>query len=174
MSKNACFVVVFICLNYVNVFAQKNDTLYAKKSFLTTRIYSDSVKLSKKKVTELFHDTWKPRKKYQWSNVLKPVGPLATLGGIGLAYVAMKGVSFATTTEGKQGSYKSISLPQLSIGVGLVVIGYSIIESSKMLAYSSVDVYNLMLKDSKKTTYINKIQFGITESRSVGFSVSLK
>ncbi|MER0441910.1 hypothetical protein [Emticicia sp. W12TSBA100-4] len=174
MFRKAYFVCIFICTSCYTVFAQKVDTLYAQKAFLKTHIFKDSVQLSRKKVVALFHDTYLPKKKYKWANILKPVGPLVTLGGVGLTYVAFRGKNFITTVEGNRVTYKSVSLPQLSIGVGLVVLGYSIIESSKLLAFSSVNVYNKMLKEGRKTSYINNIQFGITDSKSIGFSISLK
>lgn len=174
MFRKATFVMVFFCMSFISVFAQKQDTLYSKKSFLSTHIYKDSVRLSKKEVIKLFHDTWQPKIKYRWSNALKPVGALTTIGGVGLTYVAIKGTNYLTNIEGKQVSYKVISLPQLTIGVGLIVVGYSMIESSKLLAKSSVEVYNNMLKDSRKTGYIDKVQFGITQNNAVGFSILLK
>lgn len=158
----------------MQIFAQKQDTLYAKKVFLSTHIYDDSVKLSNKKVTALFKDTWAPKIKYKWSKALKPVGALVAIGGIGLTSYAIRGRNFITTLEGKQINYRVISLSQLSAGVGMFVIGCSMIASSNQLAHHSVDIYNSMLKASKKSSAINKIQFGITESSAIGFSVSLK
>ncbi|GGD67852.1 hypothetical protein GCM10011514_34960 [Emticicia aquatilis] len=158
----------------MQVFAQKQDTLYAKRVFLSTHIYDDSVKLSNRKVTELFKDTWAPKIKYKWSKALKPVGALVAMGGIGLTSYAIKGTSFITTIEGKQINYRMISLTQLSVGVGMFVIGCSVIASSNQLARHSVDIYNSMLKASQKTNAINKIQFGLTESNAIGFSVLLK
>jgi hypothetical protein len=174
MESKSIFLLIALCISCVKVFAQKQDTLYAKKAFFSTHIYKDSVKLSKKHINQLFHDTWQPKIKYKWSNVLKPVGALTTIGGIGLTYVAIKGTNYLTNTEGKQVSYKVISLPQLTIGVGLIVVGYSIFESSNLLAQRSVDVYNNMLRESKKTGYINRIQFGLTDNNSIGFSVFFK
>lgn len=174
MFRKAYLVCMFICVSCYTVFAQKVDTLHTQKAFLKTHIFKDSVQLSRKKVVALFHDTYLPKKKYRWANILKPVGPLVTLGGVGLTYVAFRGTNFITTVEGNRVTYKSVSLPQLSIGVGLVVLGYSIIESSKLLAFSSVNVYNKMLKEGRKTSYINNIQFGITDNKSIGLSISLK
>jgi len=158
----------------MQIFAQKQDTLHTKRIFFSTHIYKDSVRFSKTDVRNLFKDTWQPQKKYKWSNILKPVGPVVAIGGVGLTYVAYRGTNFITNTEGKQVNYKVISLPQLSAGVGLFVLGCSMIIHSNHLARQSVDVYNSMLKESKKTSYINKIQFGITENRAIGFSISLK
>ncbi len=174
MKSKSIFILITVCISCCSVLAQNQDTLYAKRAFFSTYIYKDSVKLSKKAVTQLFHDTWQPRKKYKWSSILKPIGPLATIGGIGLTCVAIKGVNYLTNIEGKQVSYKVISLSQLTVGVGLIVVGYSIIESSNLLTRSSVDVYNNMLRESKKTGYINKIQFGLTKDNAIGFSISLK
>ncbi|MDZ7934834.1 MAG: hypothetical protein U5M51_07710 [Emticicia sp.] len=116
--------MIAVCISYVQVFAQKQDTLYAKKVFFSTHIYDDSVKLSNRKVLELFDDTWKPKITYKWSRTLKPIGTFVTISGVGLTAYAIRGVNFSTITEGMQVSYKVISLPQLSAGVGLVVIRF--------------------------------------------------
>jgi hypothetical protein len=47
-------------------------------------------------------------------------------------------------------------------------------ESSNELAQHSVDIYNSMLKERKKTSYINKVEFGFTPSNALGFTISLK
>jgi hypothetical protein len=172
--KQSILVLLIICGISLTGFAQKPDSLYAKRVFLTTHIYKDGIKLSSGKVNNLFKDTWQPRVKYKWSNILKPVGPVVALGGVGLAYVALKGVDATAIVDGKTIDYKIRSLPKLLIGLGLVVGGLSMVESSNELAQHSVDIYNSMLKESKKTGYINKIQFGLTESNAVGFTISLK
>jgi hypothetical protein len=171
MKKKSIFALIVACMSCVQIFAQKQDTLYTKRVFLTTYIYKDSVKFSKKEVSNLFKDTWQPRKKYKWSNILKPAGPVVAVGGAGLTFVACRGVNFITNTEV---NYKVISLPQLSTGVGLFVLGLSMMAHSNQLSRQSVDVYNLMLKESKKTSYIDKIKFGLTESNYIGFSMSIK
>ncbi len=173
MKQKRLFVLIAICVACMQVFAQKQDTLYTKRVFLTTHFYKDAIKLSNRKVAKLFSDTWQPRIKHKWSNVLKPIGSVLIIGGVGLTYVAVKGVNYITTLEGRRVEAKMINLSQLSSGVGLVVVGYSVIESSNLLAYRSVNVYNSMLKASRKTSYINKIQFGLTESNTIGFSMLL-
>lgn len=75
----------------MNVFAQKQDTLYTKGNFLSTYVYKDSIKLPKRQVIELFKDTWQPNIKHKWSKFLNSTGPLVVIGGIGLTYVAVKG-----------------------------------------------------------------------------------
>ncbi len=172
--KQRIIILIFICFSFCNVFAQKNDTLYAKRVFLTTQIYKDGIKISSKKINQLFKNTWQSRVKYKWSNVLKPVGPVVTVGGFGLAYVALKGVDATAIVDGKEVDYKIRSLPKLLMGIGLIAGGLSLVESSNELAQHSVDIYNSMVKSRNKTSYINKIQFGITENNAVGFSISLK
>lgn len=174
MRKQTLFVFVVICMNCMQVFSQKQDTLYTKRAFLSTHIYIDSLRLSERKVTELFKDTWAPKIHYKWSRVLKPIGVVGAVSGVGLTAFAIKGVNFITTIEGKQVSYKVISLPQLTIGAGLLVVGCSLVASSNQLARQSVDIYNSMLKSSRKVSYIDKVQFGLTSNNAIGFSISLK
>lgn len=172
--KQKLTVLIIICFSFCKVVAQKNDSLFAKRVFLATYIYKDGIMLSNEEVNNVFKDTWQPKIKYRWSNILKPIGPVVAVGGVGLAYVALKGVDATAIVEGKEVDYKIRSLPKLLIGLGLVVGGLSMVESSNELVQHSVDIYNSMLKESKKTSYINKIQFGLTESNAIGFTISLK
>ncbi len=171
--KYSIFLII-ICSSFFTGFAQGQDTLYAKRVFLVTYIYKDGLKLSNQKVSQLFRDTWQPKIKYKWSNILKPVGPVVAVGGVGLAYIALKGKDATAIVDGKEVDYKIRSLSKLLMGLGLVIGGLSIVESSNELAQHSVDIYNSMLKESKKTGYINKVQFGFTENNTIGFTISLK
>ena len=173
--KYSIFLLFIVCGSFLNSFAQKNqDTLYAKRVFLATYIYKDGIKLSSGKVNQLFKETGQPKVKYKWSNILKPIGPAVAVGGVGLAYVALKGVDATATIDGREVDYKIRSLPKLLMGLGLIVGGLSMVESSNELAQHSVDIYNSMLKENKKTGCINKIQFGLTENNAIGFTISLK
>ncbi len=158
----------------ITLFAQKADSLYAKRVFLATYIYKDGAKLSNKKIVELYKATWQPKIKYRWSNILKPIGPVVAVGGIGLAYIALKGVDATALVEGKPVDYKIRSLPKLLIGLGLVVGGLSMVESSNELAQNSVNIYNSMLTPASKISGIINIKFGITQSNGIGFTASLK
>lgn len=173
MKQSILVILVFYGIS-LTAFAQKPDSLYAKRVFLSTHIFKDGMKLSSGKVNKIFKDTWQPRVKYKWSNILKPVGPVVALGGVGLAYVALKGVDATAIVDGKEVDYKIRSLPKLLMGLGLVVGGLSMVESSNELAQHSVDIYNSMLKERKKTGYINKVQFGLTDNNAIGFTISLK
>lgn len=172
--KQSIFVFLIISSISLTGFAQKPDSLYAKRVFLATHIYKDGIKLSSGKITKIFSKTEQSKIKYKWSNILKPVGPVVAIGGVGLAYVALKGVDATAIVEGQEVDYKIRSLPKLLIGLSLVVGGLSMVESSNELAQHSVDIYNSKLNESKKTSYINKVQFGLTESNAVGFTISLK
>jgi len=174
IMKQKTLVLILVCVSFLNGFAQKRDSLYAKRVFLVTHIYKDGLKLSNQKVNQLFKDTWQTRVKYKWSNILKPIGPVVAVSGFGIAYVALKGKDATATIEGKEVDYKIRSLPKLLMGLGLVVGGLSMVESSNELSQHSVDIYNSMLKENKKTGYINKIQFGLTENYTIGFTISLK
>jgi hypothetical protein len=155
-------------------YAQRVDSLYTKRVFLATYVYKDSIKLSKKQIVSLYKDMGQPKIKYKWSNILKPIAPLVTLGGVGLAALALKGADATAIVDGKNVAYKVRSLPNLLIGLGLVFGGLSMIESSNELVQHSVDIYNSILKPEQKTGYINNIKFGITQSNAVGFTISLK
>lgn len=170
--KYIIFILFTICSSFLNVFAQKQDTLYAKRALLATHIYKDGIKVSNDRIRRLFKDTQQSRVKYRWSNILKPIGPVVAVGGFGLAYIALKGVDATATIDGKEIDYKIRSLPKLLMGLGLVVGGLSMVESSNELAQHAVDIYNTKL--NKKTSYIDKIQFGLTETNAIGFTISLK
>ena len=172
--KKTLITFIILVFFHSTVFAQKADSLYAKRVFLATYIYKDGTKLSNKKVSQLFKETWQPKIKYRWSNILKPIGPVVAVGGVGLAYIALKGVNATAPIDGKNVDYKIRSLPKLLIGLGLVVGGLSMVESSNELAQNSVNIYNSMLKPASKVSGIDNIKFGITQSNGIGFTASLK
>lgn len=172
--KQTILLLLIIFVSVLNSFAQKQDSLYSKRVFVTTSIYKDGVKLTNSRITQLFKDTEQPKIKYKWSNILKPIGPVVTLSGFGLAYVAIKGTPATAIVSGQEVGYTIRSLPKLLAGLGLIAGGLSMIESSNELAQHAVDIYNSKLNESKKTSYIDKVQFGFTENNGLGFSILLK
>lgn len=172
--KKLFFLSIIVFFTFSNAFSQKIDSLFAKRIFLATHIYQNREKLSDKKISSIYKDTWQPKIKYKWSKVLKPIGPVVALAGIGVSYIALKGVDASTIVDGITVDYKIRSLPKLFMGLGLFAGGISIIESSNELAQHSVDIYNSMLIPKNNTSYIKSIKFGITESHAIGFSVVLK
>ncbi|WP_064196354.1 MULTISPECIES: hypothetical protein [Emticicia] len=175
MKKYIFFIIIFF-LSVLNTFAQTTqDTIYPKRVFITTKIYKDGIKLSTQRVTDIFmfKGTEQSLIKYKWSNILKPIGPVVTIGGIGLAYVALKGKDATSIVDGKVVEYKIRSLPKLLIGIGLVAGGLSMIESSNELAQHAVDIYNSKERKKKKVSVINNIQFGLTDSHLIGFNLNL-
>jgi len=174
LMKYFIIVSLVMCSTCLNGFAQKPDTLYFNRAFISTYIYQDGIKLSGGKLTKKFDTTKQSKIKFMWSNILKPIGPVVTVGGVGLAYMALKGVDATATIDGKQVDYKIRSLPKLLMGLGLVVGGLCMVESSNELAQHAVEIYNTKLKSTSKIGYINKIQFGLTESSAIGFTISLK
>ena len=173
MKKTLIIFIIFaFCNSYCS--AQKSDSLYAKRVFLATYIYKDGAKLSNKKILQLFKNTPQSKIKYHWSSILKPIGPVVAVGGVGLAYIALKGKDATALVEGKAVDYKIRSLPKLLIGLGLVVGGLSMVESSNELTQNSVNLYNSSPKTQPKVSGIDNIKFGITQSNGIGFTASLK
>ena len=105
--KHSVLVLFILCCSFLNGFAQRQDTLYAKRVFLATHIYKDGIKLASGKVNKLFTDVSQSEIKYKWSNILKPVGPVVAIGGVGLAYNALKGKDATAIIEGKEVDYKT-------------------------------------------------------------------
>ena len=104
--KYSIFVLLIICGSFFDGFAQNPDTLYAKRVFLATHIYKDGIKLSSQKLTKIFITTEQSKLKYKWSNILKPIGPVVAVGGVGLAYIALKGKDATAIVEGTSVDYK--------------------------------------------------------------------
>ncbi|CAH0994169.1 hypothetical protein EMA8858_00277 [Emticicia aquatica] len=169
------FLIVSVALfSFFNAFTQNTDSLRAKRIFLSTYVYSDSARLSKSNIINLLKENPKAKVKYKWANILKPIGPVVALGGISLAFIALKGVDASAEIDGKMVDYKIRSLTKLLAGLGLLAGGVCMIESSNELVQHSVDIYNSTKKNRNTFNNIDKIKFGITESNAVGFSISLK
>lgn len=173
-------ILTFLFISPNAVFSQSkdlkkktSDTLTFRRVFLNTRVYQNGTWLSNAKVKALYKYTWQPKIKFNWGTYMKPVGPVVVLAGVYLAYDAIKGVPASATVDGKTYDYTIRSLPKLLIGLGLVVGGGSMIESSNELIQHSVEIYN-QSKKTKKTSAIQKVDFGLTPSNQIGFMMKLR
>lgn len=153
-------------------FAQTTDTLTTKRVFITTKIYRNGFKLSHKKVSELYQDTWQPKVKYKWGFYMNPVAPVVTIAGVGLAVIGLKGEDATALVRGREVNYKVRSLPKLLVGIGIIAGGLCMMEASNELIQHSVDIYNAKLKNQKPlASFIQKVNVGITESSGVGITL---
>lgn len=135
------------------------DSLVAKRKFLITKIYQKDVLLTKKSILALYEDNRQATIKYKWGNALKPLGLPVAIGGIALAANAIRGIDKVAIVNGKEHPYVERSLPKLLIGLGLVIGGGCLIESSNELVAHSTDRYND--KKFKKTAYFGFTNDGI-------------
>lgn len=173
-------ILTFLFISSNAVFSQSkhpkkktSDTLTFRRVFLNTRVYQNGTWLSNTKVRALYKDTWQPKIKFNWGTYMKPAGPVVALGGFYLAYDAIKGVPASATIDGKTYDYTIRSLPKLLVGLSLIVGGGCIIESSNELIQHSVEIYNRG-ENTKKTSSIQKIDFGLTPSNQIGFVMKLR
>jgi len=168
-SLAVLFILIFISFNS---FSQSTDTLVTKRVFVTTVIYRNGFKLPHKRVKSLYKDTWQPRVKYNWGFYNAPVGTVVAAAGIGIAAIALKGTPATAMLGEKEVKYKVRSLPKLLIGIGIATGGICLIESANGLIQSSVDIYNARQNNLRnKTSFIQKVNMGITESNGVGLTV---
>lgn len=165
-------ILLILVVSSWSVSAQTLDTLTTKRVFITTKIYRNGFKLSHSKIMDLYKDTWQPKVKYKWGYYMNPVAPVVTIAGVGLATIALKGTNATAIVDGREVQYKIRSLPKLLIGIGLAGAGLCMIESSNELVQHSVDIYNAKLKNQKPAiSFIQKIDFGFTESNGVGLTL---
>jgi hypothetical protein len=170
--KSFAILLILVAISK-HSFAQSQDTLTTKRVFLTTKIYRNGFKLSHKKILGLYQDTWQPKVKYKWGYYMNPVAPVVTIAGVGLAAVALKGQNASAVVKGREVQYKIRSMPKLLIGIGIAAAGLCMIESSNELVQHSVDIYNAKLKNNQKplASFIQKVNFGITDSNGLGLTL---
>lgn len=173
-------ILTLLLISTISVFSQSkeskkktSDTLTYKRVFLNTRVYQNGTLLSSTQVKDLYKNTTQSKIKFNWGTYMKPVGPVVVLGGVYLAYDAIKGVPASATIDGKTYDYTIRSLPKLLVGLSLIVGGGCIIESSNELIQHSVEIYNQSIH-GKRTSSIQKIDFGLTPSNQIGFVMKLR
>ncbi len=161
-----------------NGFSQQEapaDTLVYTRKLFHSAVSRDRVLLSKKKFTSLLESapSNKWSRKNKLANILLPVGPLISTGGVYLAYDAIKGVPMVATIDGKDYPYVVRSLPKLLGGLALFVTGLSLVESANETKMNAVRYYNEEYIKKQKTagTALNW-RAGVTPSGGLGVSVN--
>lgn len=158
-------IVLFITVFGSNIsFSQElqsADTLIYQRKVFHSTIYRGHVKLSKNSFTGLLAESEEWSLKNRRANLLLPVGPVVSLGGIYLAYDAIKGVSLVTNIGGETYQYVDRSLPKLIGSLVLFVTGLSMIESANETKSNAVIWYNELEKlknEQYKTTLKWKLE----------------
>lgn len=143
------------------------DSLLYKRNFIFGKIYQKNMEVNRKTIDSLFKNDVFAVKKYRLGSTLKPIGPLVSVGGLAISYLAIKGKPASTFVEGKNYDYTIRSLPKLLVGIGSFVGGICLIEWSNELLSKSTDSYNSKLR-KKKVSMLHEAKFGITPSGNVG------
>ncbi len=164
----------FVLISLRTILAQNVDSLVAKRGILSTQVYLQNKKLNAKELEEIFQTTWQPHIKYKWANILKPAGPILAIGGVGLAYVALKGKPTTALVNQKEVNYTVRSLPKLLIGLSLVTGGLCLIESSNELTSNAVRIYNATLNTNRQTSFIREIKIGLNPSEVISMKLWIR
>lgn len=145
----------------------RQDSMIYKRSFIIGEIYQNEVVLKNKMIDSLLKKDPIAAKKYHLGYYLRPIGPLVSVGGLAISYLAIKGKSASTFVEGQNYDYTIRSLPKLLVGIGSFVGGICLIEWSNELLAESTNNYNSKLR-KKKISMLHEVKFGITPSGNVG------
>lgn len=141
-----------------------SDTLWTRRSLLSTELYRKGERLSTSAVNSVFKDTPQAQKLFRTGKQLKPVGPSILVAGLVLGYLGIKGTSetamirgVRTTTNPNvpdvEATYTKRNLPKLLGGVGLFFGGLCLIELSNELTRKSVVVYNTRSVSQKSLSH---------------------
>lgn len=155
------------------------DSLITKRALLTSAIYRNGKKLSNAAVLEAVQSISKSRTQFRWGTIVKPVGPLVSLAGVAIGYIAIKGTQATAIVRGKgsaanpnppdvQVEYTKRSVPKLLAGLGLFVGGMCLVELSNELIAKSANGYNVQLGQPRKVSFLYKLKLGITPDGNVG------
>ena len=87
--KKIYFTLILLQISLGTLLAQNSDSLVAKRGIFSTHVYLQNKKLSNEELKEIFQTTWQPHIKYKWATILKPISPIMSGGGIGLAYILL-------------------------------------------------------------------------------------
>jgi hypothetical protein len=177
--KNFFFIIILFFTISKSGFAQHSnfslsDTLLASRKAFTTTIYENSRKLTDDRLALLLQPSIKWSKKFTISRILLPAGPVVAIGGIYLAYDAIKGTPMQAEIDGVTYPYTVRSLPKLLGGIAIFVGGMSMIESANETKTNAVNWYNGYLSteiENNKTSLNTELRFGIQDSGRIGLVV---
>ncbi len=172
--KKIYFTLILLQISLGTLLAQNSDSLVAKRGIFSTHVYLQNKKLSNEELKEIFQTTWQPHIKYKWATILKPIGPIMSVGGIGLAYIAIKGKPATAIVNQKEVNYTIRSLPKLLFGLGLLAGGLSLVESSNELTANAVKIYNATLNTNQRTSYFQELKLGISPSEGISLKLWIK
>ncbi len=155
------------------------DSLVAQRRFITTAIYEGKTKLTPALLKAKLQATPELQKKYRFARLLKPVGPLVVLAGLGLGYSGIQGRQATKLVRGLktpdnpdeldiQVEYTERSLPRVLGGLSLLIGGICLIELSNELMATTVKLYNGKLRATKPLSETINVNLGITSGGNVG------
>jgi hypothetical protein len=150
---------------------QSADTLIYQRKVFHSTIYRGHVKLSKSSFASLLAESEEWYRKNRRADLLLPMGPVISLGGVYLAYDAIKGVPMVTNIEGESYPYVVRSLPKLLGGLVLFVTGLSMIESANETKSNAVKWHN-ELEKLKKEQYKTTLKWKLEAVPSGGIGLT--
>jgi hypothetical protein len=172
---NKALTLFFILFFSFQTYAQRNavvynDTLAVYRNFMQTDIYQKNQKLRKSTFSALLRENRTWHKKNRIANIILPAGPFMSLGGIYMAYDAIKGVPMVYVEDGVEYPYVIRSLPGLLGGLAAFVTGLSLMESANETKTNAANWYNKQVKPKQETAIYLKI--GLTESGGIGLTAN--
>jgi hypothetical protein len=176
MVKSATLILI-ILISFKS-YSQKSpiaytDSLFASRNFMQTDVYQFQIKLSKSKFSSLLQESPKWTRKNKIANIILPAGPFISLGGIYMAYDAIKGVPMIYVEDGIEYPYVVRSLPKLLGGLAAFVTGLSLMESANETKTNASNWYNGKVNASfnaDKSAF--QLKMGITESGGIGLTAN--
>jgi hypothetical protein len=170
--------LLLITLISIKSYAQSSDityidSLYASRNFMHTDVYQNQIKLTKSKFSTLLSENTKWSRKNKIANIILPVGPFISLGGIYLAYDAIKGIPMVYVENGTEYPYVVRSLPKLLGGLAAFVTGLSLMESANETKTNAANWYNGKVDtnlNAKKSAF--RLKIGITNSGGMGLAAN--
>ncbi|WP_304235700.1 hypothetical protein [Jiulongibacter sediminis] len=171
-------LLFLVLLGSLSSFGQRNgfetssssDSLYTVRKLFHTNVYRNNVKLSKSTFSSTLRNSKKWSRKNSIANIILPAGPLVTVGGVYLAYDAIKGVPMVYRHEDQDYPYVVRSLPKLLGGLALAVTGLSMVESANETKANATDWHNSTLQ--KKNEKAVLFRYGITPTGGIGLTAN--